>query len=207
MVVLGLTGSIGMGKSTAARAFVRLGAKLWDADATVHRLLGPGGAAVGPVLAAFPGARLERPGGLAVDRKALGLAVFTDKAALRRLEAIVHPLVRREQRRFLNRARRSRTNLVVLDIPLLFEARGGMRVDAAVVVSAPARIQRGRVLKRSGMTATKLEGILRHQLGDTEKRRRADFVVPTGLGKRDSLCAVRAIVSRVARPHAQRSED
>ncbi len=198
MVVLGLTGSIGMGKSTASRAFARLGAALWDADAAVHGLLGPGGSAVGPVLAAFPSARLETPRGVAIDRKALGAIVFRDEAALRRLEAIVHPLVRREEQRFLARARRGRKRLVVLDIPLLFEARGGARWDAAVVVSAPARIQRARVLGRSGMTAAKLDGILAQQLGDKEKRRRADFVVPTGLGNRESLRAVRAIAKRVA---------
>ncbi|MSO73977.1 MAG: dephospho-CoA kinase [Alphaproteobacteria bacterium] len=198
MIVLGLTGSIGMGKSTAARAFVKLGAALWDADEAVHRALGPNGTAVNAVLAAFPSTRHETPDGLAVNRQALGKIVFKNKTALRHLEAIVHPLIRGEERRFLAQARRARRKLVVLDIPLLFEGQGGGRVvDAAVVVSAPTYIQRARVLRRSGMTMAKFEGILRHQLADAEKRRRADFVVPTGLGKRESLRAVRAIVRRV----------
>lgn len=198
MVVLGLTGSIGMGKSTAARAFVKMGAALWDADEAVHRALGPGGAAVNAVIAAFPSTRRDTPDGPSVDRRALGQIVFKNEAALRRLEAIVHPLVRREQRAFLAAARRSRKKLVVLDIPLLFESSNRTRIDASVVVSAAMRIQRTRVMKRAGMTAAKFDGILRQQLTDGEKRRRADFVVPTGLGKRDSLRAVHRIVKRVA---------
>ena len=204
MVVLGLTGSIGMGKSTAARALLRRGAWLWDADAAVHRLLGPGGAAVGQVLAAFPTVGHDTPSGVAVDRGALGRIVFGDAAALKRLEAIVHPLARRDERAFVARARRARARLVVLDIPLLFEARGGARWDAAAVVSAPAFVQRARVLGRRGMTAERLDAILRQQLGDREKRRRADFVIPTGLGKRDSSRAVGAIVRRI---RARKSED
>ena len=197
MVILGLTGSIGMGKSTAARSFVRLGAALYDADLAVHALLAPGGRAVAPVLAAFPSVRRDAPEGVTIDRKALGAIVFNDKAALRRLEAILHPLVRRDERAFIARARRARRRLVVLDIPLLFEARETGQVDASVVVSAPKRIQRARVLSRSGMSAAKLDAILGHQLSDGAKRRRADFVVPTGLGRRESLRAVRAIARRV----------
>ena len=198
MVVLGLTGSIGMGKSTAARALLRRGAWLWDADAVVHELLGPGGAAVRPVLAAFPAVGRETPSGTAIDRKALGRIVFDDGAALRRLEAIVHPLVRRDERAFVASARRARARFVVLDIPLLFETRGGARWNASAVVSAPAFVQRARVLGRRGMTADRLEAILRQQLGDAEKRRRADFTIPTGLGKRDSLRAIDAIARRLA---------
>lgn len=197
MIVIGLTGSIGMGKSTAARALMRHGARLFDADATVHRLLGPGGSAVAPVLALFPEARRETPNGLAIDRRALGTKVFADRAALRRLEAIIHPLVRAEERAFLARCRRDHARIAVLDIPLLFEGRGDRPIDAAIVVSAPAGIQRGRVLRRPGMTAAKLEGILKQQMSDGEKCRRADFVVPTGLGRRDSLRAVNAIVRRL----------
>jgi len=195
--VIGLTGSIGMGKSTAARAFIRRGAVLFDADATVHRLLGPGGRAVRTVLTLFPEAAAETPKGRLVNRRVLGGIVFADKAALRRLEAILHPMVRTEERAFLARCRRQRARLVVLDIPLLFEARETRNVDAAVVVSAPTPIQRSRVLGRQGMTAAKLDGILRQQLSDREKRRRADFVVPTGLGRRDSLRAVEGIIRRL----------
>jgi len=205
MVVLGLTGSIGMGKSTAAKAFLHNGAWLWDADAAVHAVLDAGGAAVAPVLAAFPSVGLDTPAGRAIDRQALGRIVFKDKEALKRLEAIVHPLVRQDERAFLARARRARAKLVVLDIPLLFEARGGARCDACAVVSAPRFVQRPRVLGRDGMTAEKLDGILRQQLGDAEKRRRADFVIPTGLGKRDSLRAVTAIARRLTtRPSLDR---
>jgi dephospho-CoA kinase len=150
------------------------------------------------VLAAFPSVRHDTPGGVTIDRKALGAIVFADKAALRRLEAILHPLVRRDERAFIARARRARRRLVVLDIPLLFEARETGQVDASVVVSAPRRIQRARVLSRSGMSEARLDAILGHQLSDGEKRRRADFVVPTGLGRRESLRAVRAIARRVA---------
>lgn len=205
MVILGLTGSIGMGKSTAARAFARHGAALYDADAAVHALLAPRGWAVAPVLAAFPSVGRDTPRGPTIDRAALGAIVFNDKAALRRLEAILHPLVRRDERAFMARAMRARRRLVVLDIPLLFEAREAGQVDASVVVSASARIQRARVLRRPGMTEAKLAAILGHQLSDGEKRRRADFVVPTGLGRRESLRAVRAIVRQVL--PARRAQD
>lgn len=204
--MIGLTGSIGMGKSTAARALKRHGAFVFDADATVHRLLGPGGQAVVPVLALFPEARRETPGGPAIDRRVLGAKVFANRAALRSLEAIIHPLVHAEERAFLARCRRTRAKIAVLDIPLLFERGGQRSIDAAIVVSAPARIQRGRVLGRGGMTAAKLDGILRQQMSDGEKRRRADFVVPTGLGRRDSLRAVDAVVRRLRKAGSEQRE-
>ncbi len=190
-VTLGLTGSIGMGKSEAASMFRRLGVPVFDADAAVHRLMARGGAAVAAIDAAFPGA--VRDG--AVDRPALGAQVFDKPESLRRLEAIVHPLVRAERAKFLARARARRVPLVVLDIPLLFETGGEEHCDAVMVVTAPAAVQRARVLARANMTAEKFAAILDQQTPDREKRRRADFVVPTGLGKRVTLNAIRRIVT------------
>lgn len=191
MFLLGLTGSIGMGKSETARMFRRLGVPVYDADAAVHRLFAPGGEAVAPVEAAFPGVVEQGR----VDRKTLGARVFGDAAALRRLERIVHPLVRSEQRRFLAAAARRRAPLVVLDIPLLFETGGEARTDAVAVVSAPRRVQRQRVLRRPDMSEKKFREILAQQVPDAAKRRRADFVIPTGLGRRLALNHVRRIVS------------
>ncbi len=190
MIVLGLTGSIGMGKSTAAGMFRHLGLPLHDADAAVHRLLGPGGAAVQTVAAAFPGVLKDG----AVDRQALAAQVFGDPAALRRLEAILHPLVRRSTECFLKRQRRRRRDLVVLDIPLLFETGGDALCDAVVVVTAPRFLQTARVLSRPGMTAERLAAIRAQQTPEAEKRRRADFLIWTGLGKGDSLRRLAAIV-------------
>ena len=195
MVVIGLTGSIGMGKTTAARMFRNLGVAVYDSDAAVHGLLAKGGAAVAAVGAAFPG--VVRDG--AVDRALLRERVFGDSAALRRLEAIVHPRVRRVQRRFLGRAAARGERLVVLDIPLLFEVGLAARCDAVVVVTAPAFLQRARVLARPGITAETLAGILANQLPDGEKRRRAGFVVQTGLGRAYTLRRLRWIVRVMSR--------
>ncbi|TSD88994.1 dephospho-CoA kinase [Mycobacterium sp. KBS0706] len=197
MRILGLTGSIGMGKSTAAAMFRHDGIAVHDADAAVHDLLRRGGAAVPAVAQAFPEA--VRDG--AVDRKALGALVFGKPEALRRLEAILHPLVRRRMRRFLQQAGRRGDRLVVLDIPLLFETGGERFCDAVAVVSAPRLLQRQRVLARPGMTREKFAAILAAQMPDREKRRRADQVVPTGLGRRPTRLALRALRRRVlARP-------
>ena len=195
MYVLGLTGSIGMGKSTAANFFRRLGVPVHDADATVHRLIGRRGKAVAPVERAFPG--VVRDG--AVDRRRLGAVVFEDPAALRRLEAILHPLVRRSTRAFLARQMRRRRPVVVLDIPLLYETGGESLCDAVVVVSAPARTQAARVLGRSAMTPEKFQAILAQQLPDRTKRRRADFLVSTGGSKRATLQQITRIVRLVRR--------
>jgi len=192
MKVLCLTGSVGMGKTTAARLLRRLGVPVHDADAEVHRLLGPGGAAVGAVEAAFPGVRQGR----AIDRAALGRLVFADPAALRRLEAILHPMVRQAEQRFLAAARRQRRRLVVLDIPLLFETGGERRCDGVLVVSAPRAIQLARVMTRPGMTKARLAGVEARQMPDAQKRRRADFIISTGLGKRHSLRALRQALAR-----------
>ncbi len=199
MKVWGLTGSIGMGKSTAARAFRRLRVPVFDADAAVHRLQGPGGRAVRPIALAFPGS----VAGGAVDREALRRAVLGNPEALRRLERIVHPLVREEERRFLARCRRAGVVLVVLDIPLLLETRRDRRaLDAVLVVSAPARVQRRRVLGRRGMTEERLRAVLARQMPDAAKRRRADHVIRTGLSKRHADAAIRRLVARVRRERA-----
>jgi dephospho-CoA kinase len=194
VIILGLTGSIGMGKSTAAAALRRLGVPVFDADAEVHRLLAPGGGAVAAVAAAFPGVRREAGG---IDRQALGRLVFNNPAALRCLEEILHPLVRTAERRFVARVRSRRERLAVLDIPLLFETGGGVRCDYVAVVSAPARLQRERVMRRPGMSAARFAGIRAAQMPDSEKRRRADFVVPTALGRGESYRQLAAIVRRL----------
>jgi dephospho-CoA kinase len=190
MIVLGLTGSIGMGKSTAAALFRRIGVPVHDADASVHCLLGRGGAAVAMVEAAFPGTA----GPAGIDRRELGRRVFGDAAALRRLEGILHPMVRADERRFLRCMAARRQPVVVLDIPLLLESGGGVRCDAVIVVSAPTFLQRARVLARPGVTPERLAAILAQQMPDREKRRRADVVVPTGLGRRLTLQRLREIV-------------
>lgn len=183
MIVLGLSGSIGMGKSTASAMFRRMRVPVYDSDASVHVVLGTGGAAVASIDAAFPGVVTSG----AVDRQALGYRVFGDDLALQTLEGIVHPLVRRRQDDFLKRCAASRVPLAVLDIPLLFEVFLDVRCDVLVVISAPARIQAVRVLARPGMTQDKFDGILARQMPDAEKRRRADFVVPSGRGKAETL--------------------
>jgi dephospho-CoA kinase len=183
MRILGLTGSIAMGKSTAARMLRRLGLPVHDADACVHRLFAAGGRAAGPISQAFPG--VVESG--AVDRDLLGKRVFGDPQALRKLEAIVHPLVRDERDRFLAMHRRRGTKMVVLDVPLLFEGGGERVCDAVVVVSAPRFLQRRRALARSGMTSGKLDTILARQMPDSVKRCRADIVIATGLGLADTF--------------------
>jgi dephospho-CoA kinase len=193
MKVIGLTGGIGMGKSTAAAMFRRLGVPVFDADATVHRLQARGGRAVRPIAEAFPGT--VRDG--RVDREALRAAVLGDPAALKRLERIVHPLVREEERRFLACARRRGARLAVLDIPLLFETGGEHRVDEVVVVSAPPAVQRARVLGRGGMTEARLAAILARQMPDAQKRRRADHVIRTGLSRHHAQRAIRRLVRRL----------
>jgi dephospho-CoA kinase len=199
MIVLGLTGSLGMGKSTAAALFRRLGVPVHDSDAAVHRLLAPRGAAVAAVAAGFPGV-LRRDGG--VDRTALGARVFGDQAALKRLERILHPLVRRSQKRFLAAARAQRRPLVVLDVPLLFETGGERRCDRMVVVTAPAFLQRRRVMARPGMTEARFRAVLAQQMPDAEKRRRADYVVPSGLGRAVTFRRLKRIVAALRGPRS-----
>jgi dephospho-CoA kinase len=193
MVVLGLTGSVGMGKSTAAAMLRRLGVPVHDSDAEVHRLLGPGGRAVAAVAEAFPSALK----GDRIDRPTLGRLVFNDPAALKRLEAILHPRVRAGQARFLAACRRRRVPVVVLDIPLLFETGGEKRCDGVIVVSAPRWLQRARVMRRPGMTEARLAAILAQQMPDAEKRRGARWVVPTGLGRALTLGRLKKILREV----------
>jgi len=195
MVIVGLTGSIGMGKSTAARMLREMGVPVYDADAAVHAVQAPGGIALPAIEAAFPG--VVKQGVL--DRQALGARVFGNKPALRKLEAIVHPLVGQQQRRFLRAAARRRAPIVVLDIPLLFEGAGERRVDATLVVSAPAFLQRRRVMARPGMTADRFAGILRQQVPDALKRRKATIVVPTGLGLAPTRAALVQAVRKLKR--------
>ncbi|MBA2920918.1 dephospho-CoA kinase [Sphingomonas sp. MAH-20] len=189
MKILGLTGSIGMGKSTVAAMFEEAGVPVFDADAAVHRLQGPGGALVGAIEAAFPGTT----GPEGVDRARLGAQVLGDAAALARLEAIVHPAVAEMRQRFL--ADHEDAPLVVFDIPLLFEKGGAAGLDAVVVVSAPPEVQRARVLARPGMTAEKFERILALQMPDAEKRARADSIIDTGVPHEDTRAQVRQLVS------------
>jgi dephospho-CoA kinase len=188
MLVYGLTGSIGMGKTTAAKMLRRMGCAVCDSDAVVHQLFARGGAAVKPVEAAFPGV-VTTDG--AIDRAALGARVFGDPVALRRLEGLVHPLVQAAQRRFLRHAAARGCKTAVLDIPLLYETQAEKRVGAVLVVSAPAFLQRQRVLRRPGMTAQKLRAVLARQMPDHQKRRRADVVIPSGLGKAVTWRALR----------------
>lgn len=193
MIILGLTGSIGMGKSTTAQLFAEEGAPVYDADAAVHALYEPGGAAVGPVGAAFPTA--VRNG--AIDRTALSHAVLDNAEKLKQLESIVHPLVREAQARFLRTHLEKKADLVVLDVPLLFETGADKFMDAIIVVSAPADVQRARVLSRPGMSEEKFAQILAKQVPDADKRARADFVVNTGLGIEEARAQVRAILATV----------
>jgi dephospho-CoA kinase len=193
MIILGLTGSIGMGKSTAAAALRQMGIPVHDADRSVHRLMGPGGAAVGAIEAEFPAA--IKAG--SVDRTVLGKRVFEDPAALKKLESILHPMVREQERIFLQTCRALGKPIAVLDIPLLYETGGEKRCDAVVVVTAPQFLQDQRVLKRKGMTLQRLAEIKAQQMPDAEKRRRADFVVQTGLGKRASRTALLKIVRKL----------
>jgi dephospho-CoA kinase len=194
MIKLGLTGSIGMGKSATARMFADEGVPVYDADAAVHELYGPGGAAVAPVEAAFPGVASEG----FVDRALLGQRVLNDPEALKRLETIVHPLVGRHRLDFFSQA--AAAPVLVLDIPLLFETGGEKAVDAVAVVSAPAGVQRTRVLERPGMSAEKLQAILARQVPDAEKRARADFVIDTSQGFDHARDQVRRILSTLMQP-------
>ncbi|MEO8375439.1 MAG: dephospho-CoA kinase [Sphingomonas bacterium] len=189
MITLGLTGSIGMGKSTVAGMFEELGVPVFDADATVHRLQGEGGRLVAAIEAMFP----DTTGPKGVDRTLLGEAVLSDPRALKQLEALVHPAVGEERAAFL--AARRKAPLVVFDVPLLFETGGERGVDKVAVVSAPAEIQRARVLARTGMTEARLDAILARQMPDAEKRARADFVIPTGGSIAETRAAVAAILA------------
>jgi dephospho-CoA kinase len=191
--VIGLTGGIGMGKSTAAAAFRRCGVPVFDADATVHRLQGPGGRALPAIARAFPGTVVNG----VLNRATLRAQVLADRAALRRLEAILHPLVRREQRRFLARARTGGKALAVLDVPLLLETGGDRFVDHVVVVTAPRALQMSRVKARRRMSDSDIEAMIKLQMPDADKRARADTIVKTGLSRYHAVRQIRRIVQKL----------
>lgn len=191
MITVALTGSIGMGKSTVTAMFAEEGAAVWNADEAVHRLYAKGGAGVDPVAARFPAAIA----GAGVDRGVLSALVLDDAAALADLEAIVHPLVAADRAAFLDNAAREDVDIAVLDIPLLFEKGGEKFFDAVVVVSAPPEIQRARVLARPGMTERKYRSILMKQTPDSEKKRRADFVIDTGVSLEETRAQVKSVMS------------
>jgi len=203
MILLGLTGSIGMGKSTTAAMFREAGVPVYDADAAVADLYARGGAAVGPVGEAFPG--VVRDG--AIDRAALRQRVLGDPEALKRLNAIVHPLVGRDRGKFFEGAQAMGADMVVLDIPLLFETGGHANVDAVVVASAPPEMQRERVLARPGMTPERLDAILAQQTPDPEKRARAHFIVDTGRGLEHARLQVGEIIAIMRDPQRRPSRD
>jgi dephospho-CoA kinase len=199
MLVLGLTGSIGMGKSTTAKFFADEGVPVHDADAAVHRLYE---AEAAPLIeAAFPGTTADGK----VDRDKLAGRVIGDAAAIKRLEELVHPLVAEVRERFLRDAEKSGAKIAVLDIPLLYETGGETRCDAVVVVSAPADVQRARAFERPGMTEEKFAAILAKQIPDAEKRARADFVVDTSKGYEAARQQVRDILARVSKMANQKS--
>ena len=195
MIVIGLTGGIGMGKSTAASVFRARGVPVFDADAEVHRMQRRGGAAVGAIAAAFPGTVQDG----AVDRARLRAAVLGNPEPLRRLEALIHPRVRAAERRFLARARRAGHQVAVLDIPLLFETGGAARVDHVVVVSAPASVQRHRVRLRGRMDAAQAAAVIARQMPDAAKRRRADTVIRTGLSRFHARRQILRLLERLRR--------
>jgi dephospho-CoA kinase len=195
VIVVGLTGSIAMGKSTAAAMLRRMGVPVHDADEVVHDLTRPKGKALPAIKAAFPDLVTEA----GLDRPELSRRAFKDPAVLQTLERILHPLVRAEEQRFLARERAKGSGLVVLDIPLLFETGGESRCDVVLVVSAPRAIQLSRTLSRPGMTLAKLQGIELRQMPDAEKRKRADIVIPTGRGRRATWAALRRAIRKLRR--------
>jgi dephospho-CoA kinase len=193
MITIGLTGSIGMGKSTTAAMFAEAGAPVYDADAEVHKLQAKGGAAVEAIEAAFPG--VVKDG--AVDRQALGERVFGDPEALKRLNGIIYPLLGAGRAAFFADAEARGCDMVVLDIPMLFETGGEARMDVVVVVSAPEHVQRERVLARPGYGADRLDAILARQMHDKEKRARAHFVIDTGQGFDHAREQVRQVIAAI----------
>ena len=199
MIILGLTGSIGMGKSTTAKLFAEAGVPVYDADATVHRLYE--GAAVPAIEAAFPGTTADGK----VDRNKLSAQVVHDPSAMRRLEAIVHPMLGASRQKFLDDAERSGAPVAVVDVPLLYETGGENRVDAVVVVTTTPEVQRQRILARDNMTGEKLDAILARQLPDAEKRKRADFVVDTSHGLDPVRARIRDILVEAAKMPQRRT--
>ena len=198
MRIIGLTGSIGMGKSTVAAMLRRMRIPVYCADEAVHALLGPNGAAVGAVAKLYPAAYHSET--KSIDRASLGVAVFHDAALMKQLEAILHPLVRAQEKKFLQRCRTMRKRLVVLDIPLLFETSAEKRMHRVMVVSAPSFIQRSRVLSRTGMTTQKFHAIIAKQMPDAQKRKRADVVIPTGLSRAVTFARLKQYIRKTTNP-------
>ncbi len=199
MIILGLTGSIGMGKSTTAKLFEEAGVPVYDADAAVHKIYE--GEAAPAIEAAFPGTTVNGK----VDRNKLSAKVVHDPAAMKRLEQIVHPMLGASRQKFLHDAERSGAPVAVVDVPLLFETGGEKRVDAVVVVTTTPEIQRQRILERDNMTGEKLDAILTRQLPDAEKRKRADFVVDTSGGLDPVRARIRDILDQAAKMPQRRS--
>ncbi|MEL7485669.1 MAG: dephospho-CoA kinase [Pseudomonadota bacterium] len=193
MITIGLTGSIGMGKSTVAAMFADLGAPVWDADRAVHRLYAPGGGAVGPIGEQFPSVVRDHGDGAFVDREALSAIVLGDAEKLRALEAIVHPLVAMDRLAFGDKAIEEGVAAAVFDVPLLFENGSQSFFDVVVVVSAPEDIQRARVLDRPGMTSEKFQSIVDKQTPDAEKRAQADYVIDTGVDMAETRAQVASV--------------
>lgn len=193
MIIIGLTGGIGMGKSTAAAFFRRAAIPVFDADACVHALQAPGGAAIAPIGAAFPGTVHDRT----LDRAALRQAVLSQPDALKRLERIVHPLVRQAEHRFVQRARRRAARAVVMDIPLLLEIDGIRRIDMVIAVSAPLAIQIHRVGRRRRMDRAQIAAVIARQMPDREKQRRAEIVIRTGLSRFYAVCQLRRLLAEL----------
>ena len=199
-LIIGLTGSIGMGKSAVAKMFEEEGVAVFDADAAVHALQGPGGASLAAIELAFRGST----GAHGVDRATLGAMVFGDKVKLAKLEAIIHPAVAAQRAAFL--AAHAEDDIVVFDVPLLFEKGGADKVDKIVVVSAPLEVQRQRVLARAGMTESKFESILKLQMADSEKRKRADYVIETGISLAQTAANICKLVKSLRAPLAHLSK-
>jgi dephospho-CoA kinase len=199
MLILGLTGSIGMGKSTTAKLFVEAGVPVYDADAAVHKIYE--GDAAPAVEAAFPGTTIDGK----VDRVRLSARVLNDPVAIKQLEQIVHPMLGASRKKFLDDAERSGAPVAVVDVPLLFETGGEKRVDAVVVVTTTPEVQRERILARDNMTSEKLDAILARQLPDAEKRKRADFVVDTSHGLDPVRAAIRDILAKIVKMPRRRT--
>ena len=209
MIIIGLTGSIGMGKSIAAGMLERLGVPVHDADAAVHELLQPGSAAMPRIMAAFPPHKFPRlygtvKGKKLIKRAALGALVFHDPQQKKKLESILHPLVRKSQNEFIRKNRKLGKRILALDIPLLFETGAESRVDYTLVMTAPAAVQRKRVLARRGMTEAKFQAILAQQMPDAEKRARADFVVKSGLGRAHTMRALKTVLQAIEKREKKR---
>ncbi len=201
MIVLGVTGSIGMGKSTVSNMLQEMGIPVHDADATVHKLLAAGGKGVQPVAALFPDALAQDANGQdMIDRAALGKIVFADPAKKKQLEDILHPMVRDDSAAFKAEMEKAGHKVIVFDIPLLFETGGESRVDAVLCVSAAADVQKARVLARPGMTEERFKRVLSQQMPDAEKRARADYVVTTDISFDDTRAQLKAVLEKIQLP-------